>query len=329
MPRKPTIDPVRWQPPPVDPLPDFGPTELTVVTVPGDAPEDLVVDDDGFLWTGLVDGGIVRIDPQGATGVVANTGGRPLGLEVARDGRLLICDSPRGLLAMRRDTGAMEVLANSVGGRSLRWCSNVIEMPDGTIYFTESTSRYTYAEMRAPVLEARGDGSLLRRDLDGTVSAVLNGLYFANGVTPTADGSALVFAETQARRLSKYWLSGPLAGTVTEFASRLPCMPDNLCTGADGRIWCAMFAPANRMLDRLTPRAPLLRKLVWRLPERLQPQIDPIVWVVAFDPDSGAAVAGVQMTHPDFGTVTGVVERDGRLWLGSIGFPAVAHCAVP
>ena len=68
-------------------------------------------------------------------------------------------------------------------------------------------------------------------DPDGTVLTVVPGLYFANGVTPTADGSALVFAETQGRRLSKYWLSGPQAGTVTPLAVNLPGMPDNLSTG--------------------------------------------------------------------------------------------------
>ena len=58
------------------------------------------------------------------------------------------------------------------------------------------------------ILEARGRGSLFRRDPDGTVLTLVPGLYFANGVTLTADGSALVFAETQGRRLSKYWLRG-------------------------------------------------------------------------------------------------------------------------
>ena len=46
---KPRIDPVRWQPPPVRPLPDFGPAELTIVPMPGDGPEDIVVDPDGRI----------------------------------------------------------------------------------------------------------------------------------------------------------------------------------------------------------------------------------------------------------------------------------------
>ena len=66
-PPKPPVDPVRWQPPPVDPLPDFGPAELTVIPVPGNAPEDVVVDADGNIWTGVDDGRIVRISPDGQT----------------------------------------------------------------------------------------------------------------------------------------------------------------------------------------------------------------------------------------------------------------------
>ena len=168
---------------------------------------------------------IVRISPDGEPTVVADTGGRPLGLAVASDGRLLVCDSPRGLLAMDTASGKFETLVDEVDGRRLQFCSNVTEMPDGTIYFTESTSAFTYAHYLGAIFEARARGSLFRRDPDGTVLTVVPGLYFANGVTPTADGSALVIAETQGRRLSKYWLTGSQAGTVTPLAVNLPGMP--------------------------------------------------------------------------------------------------------
>lgn len=326
---KPRVDPVRWQPPPVRPLPQFGAAELTVVPVPGHAPEDIVVDADGALWTGVDDGRIIRIEPSGQTSVVGAIGGRPLGMAVARDGRLLVCSSPGGLLAMDRGTGAVQVLTEAVDFRPLQFCSNVVEMPDGTIYFTQSTAKFTYAHFKGAIIEARGDGGLFRRDPDGTVTTLLDNLYFANGLTLTADGTALVFAETQGRRLSKYWLNGPQAGTVTALAVDLAAMPDNISTGSDGRIWVAMVTPVNTAADFLAPRAPWMRKLLWRLPDRMQPQIDPMVWAVAFDSDSGAAVAGVQMTHPDFGVVTGLVEHQGRLWMSSIGYSAVAHCEVP
>jgi sugar lactone lactonase YvrE len=326
MARKPRINPVRWQPPPVEPLPDMPAPNVTVVPLPGNGPEDVVVDMAGQLWTGLEDGRIVRIPADGGEpAVIADTGGRPLGLHIARDGRVLICDSHRGLLALDPSSGTLHVLVESIAGRRLTFCSNVTETADGTIYFTESTCDFGFEHFTAPIVEARGSGALFRLDADGTVTTLVDGLYFANGVTPTADGSALVFAESQARRLSKYWLTGPQAGSVTPLAVHLPGMPDNLSTGTDGRIWTAMVAEANAALEWLLPRAPIIRKLLWRLPDRLQPQIKPEVWAVAFDPDSGAAVAGLRTTHPDFGTVTGVVEAAGKLWMGTISFPSVAH----
>jgi len=324
--RKPRIDPVRWQPPPVDPLPDMPTASITVLPLPGNGPEDVVVDTAGQLWTGLEDGRIVRIPTEGGEPtIVADTGGRPLGLHIARDGRVLICDSHRGVLALHPASGTLDVLAESVAGRQFKFCSNITETPDGTIYFTESTRDFHFEHFGAPILEARGTGGLLRLDTDGTVTTVVDGLYFANGVTPTADGSALVFAETQARRLSKYWLTGPRAGSVTPLAVHLPGMPDNLSTGADGRIWTAMVTEVNPALERLLPRAPIIRKVAWRLPERLQPRINPEVWAVSFDPDSGAVVAGVRTQHPYFGGVTGLVEAAGKLWMGTISFPAIAH----
>jgi hypothetical protein len=54
---KPPIDPVRWQPPPSRALPEPDMTApLNVVALPGNAPEDVVVDADGNIWTDVDDG---------------------------------------------------------------------------------------------------------------------------------------------------------------------------------------------------------------------------------------------------------------------------------
>jgi len=326
VPSKPPIHPIRWTPPPIDPLPDLPAKPVTVVPVGGDGPEDIVVDANGNLWTGLLDGRIVRLAPDGGDPVVvANTGGRPLGLHVARDGRVLVCDSHRGLLALDPASGALDVLVESIDGRKMKFCSNVTETSDGTIYFTESTSAFTFEHFLGAVLEARGRGGLFRLAADGTVTTLADGLYFANGVSVTADGSALVFAETVARRLSKYWLTGPQAGTVTPLAVNLPAMPDNISTGPDGRIWVAMVTAANPRAEALMTKAPWIRQVIWRLPARLQPKIEPEIWVVAFDPDSGEAVDGIKTKRADFGGVTGVVESSGKVWMSTIEFPAIAY----
>ncbi|MDP9167522.1 MAG: SMP-30/gluconolactonase/LRE family protein, partial [Actinomycetota bacterium] len=192
---KPSIDPIRWQPPPSTPLPppDLE-RRLRIVALPGLGPEDVVADGRGAVYTGVIGGEIMRIDAEsGSHEVIGDTGGRPLGLAVARDGRLLICDSHRGLLAMNVATGEFDTLVDQFEQRPLKFCSNVVESSDGTIYFTESTDRFHYEFYKAAVLEGRGSGSLFRRAPDGTVTRLASDLHFANGVTLTADESAVVF----------------------------------------------------------------------------------------------------------------------------------------
>ena len=327
---KPRVDPVRWQPPPSRPLPepDLAAT-LHVVPIPGNAPEDVVADADGNIWTGVDDGRIIRIAPDGSSvAVVADTGGRPLGLAVARDGRLLICDSHRGLLRYDPVTRTLETLVCEVAGRALTFCSNVVESSDGTIFFTESTSRLHYEYYKGAVVEGRAAGSLFRRDPNGAVSVLASDLHFANGVTLTNDESAVVFAETTGCRLSKYWLTGSQAGSITPLVTELPGYPDNISTGRDGRIWVAMVSDRNRLSESLIPRAPIIRKLLWRLPYRWLPNPKPIVWVIGFDANDGRVLTQLRTTHPAFGMATGVLETaetPGRLWLGRIGGPGVCY----
>ena len=128
-----------------------------------------MVDGDGQIWAGLIDGKIVRIAPDGGEPVVvAEIDYRPLGLHVARDGRLLVCSSPGGLLVLDPATGpSRRWSARSTDGR-LQFCSNVTELADGTIYFTESTSAFTYEHF-------------LGTDLRGAQSAAV-----CSAATPTA-----------------------------------------------------------------------------------------------------------------------------------------------
>jgi sugar lactone lactonase YvrE len=324
---KPDITPVRWQPPRSRPLPppDLN-RRLRIVFVGAPGPEDVVVDADGAVWTGAADGKIIRIDGDtGTTTEVADTGGRPLGLAVARDGHLLVCDSHRGLLRMHRATGEFETLVSEVDGRTLTFCSNVVESSDGTLYFTESSNKYHFEHYKGAMIEASGGGSLFRRAPDGTVTTLATGLYFANGVTLTADESALVFAETLGARVSKYWLTGPGAGTITPLADELPGYPDNISTGPDGRIWVAMVADRNAVVERLAPKAPALRKLMWRLPYGWLPDAKPMVWLIAFDPDDGRVLTQLRQRHPAFGASTGVVQHGDRIWVAGIGSPTVAY----
>ena len=54
------------------------------------------------------------------------------------------------------------------------------------------------------------------------------------------------------------------------------------------------------------------------------------MWAVAFDPDSGEAVAGLRTEHPSFGMVYRLVEAGGRLWMGASepGRRATRNCEI-
>ena len=280
-------------------------------------PEDVVAGADGALYTGVSDGRVLRVDPgSGAVTTVGSTGGQTLGLAIARDGSLVCCDR-RGLLRLDPASGTVTTLVESVDGSRLVFCSNAIEAEDGSVYFTESTTRFDLTGYRGDILEHSGTGRLMVRRPDGAVQTLLRGLDFANGVDLTRDGSALLFAETSAYRLSRLQLTGPRAGTVERVVENLAGFPDNISVDADGLCWMAMPTPRNRLLDLLAPRAPWLRRLVHRTPMRLQPQPERTAWVMAVD-EGGRIVHDLRSSACGYHFVTGVVRLGPHLYLASL-----------
>jgi sugar lactone lactonase YvrE len=326
--RRPSIDPVVWRPDrPADRPARNTLPPLTVVQVNGRGTEDVLVDR-GQVFTGVEDGRILRLTQDGRRlDTIADTGGRPLGIEAYPDGRLLVCDAGRGLLLVERVSGEVEVLVER--GADLRVCNNAAVATDGTIYFTDSTNRFDLEFWKADLLEHRGTGRLLRRDPDGSVETVAGGLHFANGVALAPDESYVVVAQTGAYRLDKIVLTGDRQGETEVLAAGLPGFPDNIATGSDGLIWIAMASPRVAALDISSRLHPAIRKAVWALPERLQVKEKRAVWTRALDGATGKVVHDFRGTRPDFHLVTGVREAGGRVYLGSLNERAIAYFDLP
>jgi sugar lactone lactonase YvrE len=95
--------------------------------VPGPGAEDVLIGHDGTAYTGTKDGSIFAVSADGQQiRRIANTGGRPLGLEWLPEGRLLVCDANRGLLTVALADGTIETLTDSVGGRRMRFCNAAV-----------------------------------------------------------------------------------------------------------------------------------------------------------------------------------------------------------
>ncbi|MCF3141840.1 strictosidine synthase family protein [Streptomyces platensis] len=308
---------------------------LRIVAPEIEGPEDVVADADGTLFAGAADGVIwrLRVSAPGAadeTTAVAHTGGRPLGLEPLPGGELLVCDARRGLLCVDPRHGSVRVLADEVAGAPLRFASNVTAAADGTVYFTVSSRRYGLDEWLGDFLEHTGTGQLLRLRPGGTPEVLLDGLQFANGVALAPDESFLAVAETGARRLSRYRLTGPRAGTTDTLADELPGYPDNLSLGPDGTFWVALARPRSAGVELLHGLPRGVRRTAWEVAKRLRLSLPPhpTARVLAFRPDGGPAWDLSAVRSP-YRMVTGVCRTEHLLALGSVAERGIAVCAFP
>lgn len=317
---------------------------IVKVPVPGDGAEDVLVGDDGRVWTGTVDGAVIAVTPDGLHSErVVETGGRPLGLEWLPDGRLLVCDARRGLLAVDTEGRQIEELVTHVDGAALLFTNNAAVAADGTIWFSDSSRHWGVDEWKSDLIDHTRSGRLLRRDVDGSVTTVLDGLAFANGVALLPDESAVLVAETARGQIRRVELTDgrPLPGQAVGepgqdadltpkdfFVTDLPGYPDNISRGSDGLIWSAIASPPDPVLGLLQRGPARLRPLARRLPEALKPSPKRTVRVTAHDA-SGALVHDLGADADQWHMATGVRERDGRVWLGSLVEPAVAYVDLP
>ncbi len=301
----------------------------------------------GRLYAGVEDGRIWRwpatYPDSGQAELFADTHGRPLGLEIdPRDGALIICDAYRGLLRMD-ETGHLRVLADTYDGRRLRFTNNAAVAADGTVYFSDSSTRFRIEHYKQDLLEHRPNGRVFRyHPADGQLDLVADGLYFPNGVALAPDESFLLVAQTAGYDIVRIPLTGPAVGRPEPFASNLPGLPDNMSPAADdrpaddragdgragdGSYWVAFPSPRLPFVDRMMPH-PASRRVAARLPERLQPAAQRYGLVARV----GADGAILQSLHGPAGTyreIVGVRQHDGWLYLGSLAETAVGRVRIP
>ena len=318
--------PEAWRPPPAPGLvgeyeANHRLADAELRPVGGRGPEDVVIDAAGRVITGLEDGRIVRLPAGGGEPeTLADTGGRPLGLELDPQGRLIICDARKGLLRMSPG-GELETLVDRFLDAPLVFTNNAAVASDGTIYFTDASRRYGIGAYKEDLLEHSGTGRLYALRPQGRLDLVLDGLQFANGVTLAPDETYLLVAETGAYRIRRLWLTPDRPGQDEIFVDNLPAFPDNLSTG-DGVFWVALPSPRDKVLDALLPW-PWLRQIVVRLPDSLQPQPKRYGFLLGFD-EAGRVVHNLQDPSGRVALATGARQHGDRLYIGSLSEPTIA-----
>lgn len=329
------IDPVAWQPPPPFPLEGTpcatpgGLEHMTVMATELEGPEAIYVDDDGTLVAGVLDGRVVRVSPDGGrVDTIGNTGGRPLGIKKLADGRYVIADAHKGLLAMSRD-GVVEVLAAGHDGVPFKFADDLDVGQDGTIYFTDASRRFGVKEWMRDVLEHGRTGRLLAwRPATKKTKVLVDGLSFANGVALAGDESYVAFTELNEYALKRYWLTTEKKGTV-EVIAQLPGFPDNVTFSPERQVfWVGLGSPRDAAVDKMAG-TPILRQIVMRLPQALRPKPKAHSFAVGVD-GNGHVVQCLQRIAPDaYAPVASVLEHQGTLYFGSFRHMGIGKAPAP
>ena len=330
-----SIDPAAWTPPEApaqtgvyEPNTRLACVEKIGVGA-GVGPEDVAIDSQGRIYSGMQDGRILRFQADGSRyEVFADTGGVPLGLHFDAAGNLVVCDAYNGLLSITPE-GSITVLSTEQGGVPFRITDDVDIASDGTIYFSDASFKFTGAKLMADLMEHRPNGRLLAYDPNNkTTRLVLDKLYFANGVAVSPDQSFVLVAETGKYQVQRHWLTGPKKGESDIFIDNLPGFPDGISSNDKDTFWLALVQgpESRRDMDSILPQ-PFIRKIFMRMPESVSvPKNDG--FVLGLDVD-GRVIYNLQDPSGSYVQISSVEEHDGMLYLGSLVEDAIGRLPVP
>ncbi len=318
------IDPAAWTPPEAPALTGVYAENdhLNHVEILAEGyygPEAIAIGNDGYLYTGLLsDGRILKISPDGKIIEVFAQAGVPAGLKFDAEGNLIVADATMGLLSVDRN-GTVSVLTNQVDGVPINFADDLAIASDGTIYFSDASTKFSYADFIADLFEHRPNGRLLLYDpKTGETSVLLEQLYFPNGVAIEPDENYLLFCETSKYRVQRYWLKGDQAGHVDVFIDNLPGFPDNITFNGTDTYWLALTAgPKSRAAtDPILPK-PFMRKILWRLRNFMPDSSPGEGYIIGLDLDGNVKYTLQDPKGEFYPNTTSAIEANGILYLGS------------
>ncbi|UTA49500.1 SMP-30/gluconolactonase/LRE family protein [Simiduia sp. 21SJ11W-1] len=344
------VDPVAWQAPvnqgyvdayaPNEKLQAATPLALSLPNGPAvTGPEALVIDSRSRLYVSTHEGWILRSENFGESfTALINTQGRPLGLALDAQDRLIIADAYRGLYRYS-DAAGFEALVSRVDGQALGYVNDVAVSPTGVIYFTDSSQKFparanggTYPASLLDIMEHGGHGRVFRYDPESKqTSLVAAGLHFANGIAiaPKAksavitsetpgpkDVDTLLVVETASYRIWRFRVAGGELVERTLVADNLPGFPDNIAATPAGDFWFGLVSPRSELLDKLSGQV-FMRKLVQRLPAAIRPKAQHYGMVVKMDVN-GRVLEQLQDPSGRFFTTTGAAETENFLFVSRL-----------
>jgi gluconolactonase len=184
--------------------------------------------------------------------VVANTGGKPAGLQLAPDGRIWISDMSLGILSTDFE-GNLRDEVREFEGAPIRGCNDLYFDSKGALYFTAPAG----SNATTP------EGELFVRRPDGTVHRIDNDYRFCNGLAVSADDRQLIVAETFTKQLHSYEISPDGEIGNRKIWATLPgdhrVGPDGIDFDEDGNLIATNYGAGE--LDVFDPSGTLLKRI--------------------------------------------------------------------
>ena len=286
-------------------------------------PEDIAVDSDGNVYTGLEDGRIVKISSEGDVKSFAETGGRPLGLQWGPRGDLIVADGGRGLLSVN-PKGEVTVLVPRAETVPLELADDLDVSSSGLIYFSDATGPEVEMDYYQDLMIHRPYGRLLRFDYyTDELEVLLTGLYFANGVALSPDEDYVLVSEMSEYRITRLWLKGPRKGESEVFADNLPGFPDGISGDGDGNYWVALVSPRMWFVDNIVLPNLWLRKLLMHFPKWTRLSGSSYGLIIQLNSEGEIVESLHDPSGKSLSGITNVVERDGKLYIGTLEGDAI------
>lgn len=282
-----------------------------------EGPEELAVGPDGKIYTGTADGYVKRFTLDGKIENFVQTGGRPVGLDFHPNGDLYVADAYLGLFRVTPNA-EVTLVADGVDGVPFGGFIDGVEAgPDGYIYISLASRKYSLENYLFDILEAKPNGELLRYDPATEALTVLaDALHFPNGIAYSPDGDFLLVAETSIYRVVRYWLKGEKAGTVDVFADNLPGFPDGISFDDEGNILISLSSKRSSQLDRMHAY-PLLKNVFMKLPPLLAGDIERYALLIALSPGGEYLRSYHDPTGNVATVITAAIQHEGKILLGS------------
>jgi gluconolactonase len=171
-----------------------------------DRPEDVVVGKDGRVFASDHQCAVAEILPDGSFRRMGPKGGAPNGVNMDREGRIVIANfgiydrAPGPLERFDPRTGAHETLLAEVGGKRLTSSNYPVIDAAGNVWCANST----HAESWPQALDGRTDGFIFVLRPDGSASVEAEGLKFPNGMALSADERWLYCAQTSGADVMRF-----------------------------------------------------------------------------------------------------------------------------